>query len=102
MSTKKQKANQPVNTAKKAPKWGTDEWITAHPWSKMDKDRKRRVRKLLGLEGNPVTDQVIDNIKEGICFVRDALRARNMAIPKMLPRRLRPHSKHSEASLQKP
>lgn len=37
----------------KAPKWGTEEWITAYPWSKMDKDRRRRVRKELGLNGNP-------------------------------------------------
>jgi len=40
-------------TAKKVPKWGTEEWITAYPWSKMDKDRRRRVRKELGLNGNP-------------------------------------------------
>ena len=33
-----------------APKWGTWEWIKAYPWSEMDKDRKRRVRKALGLE----------------------------------------------------
>lgn len=33
-----------------APKWGTWDWIKAYPWSDMDKDRKRRVRKALGLE----------------------------------------------------
>lgn len=26
-----------------APKWGTKEWIAAHPWSGMDRRRKRRV-----------------------------------------------------------
>lgn len=45
MSTKKEKKE---NQVAKAPKWGTQEWVTAYPWSKMDKDRRRRVRKALG------------------------------------------------------
>lgn len=49
-------------TAKKAPKWGTEEWITAYPWSKMDKDRRRRVRKALGLNGNPEILEVVDRL----------------------------------------
>jgi len=35
--------------AKNNPKWGTEEWIRAYPWSQMDKDRRRRVRNLLAL-----------------------------------------------------
>ena len=49
-------------TANKAPKWGTEEWITAYPWSKMDKDRRRRVRKVLGLNGNPEILEVVDRL----------------------------------------
>jgi hypothetical protein len=47
MSTKKEKKE---NQGAKAPKWGTKEWIIAYPWSKMDKNRRRRVRKVLGLD----------------------------------------------------
>lgn len=31
-----------------APKWGTKEWIDAHPWSQMDSKRRARVRKAIG------------------------------------------------------
>ena len=31
-----------------SPKWGTREWIAAYPWSEMDKNRRRRVKKFLG------------------------------------------------------
>lgn len=47
MSVKKEEKE---NQSAKAPKWGTKEWIMAYPWSKMDKNRRRRVRKVLGLD----------------------------------------------------
>lgn len=46
MSTKKKATAEKPEQAK-VPKWGTPEWIMAYPWSKMDKDRRRRVRKVL-------------------------------------------------------
>lgn len=51
-----------TTAVKKAPKWGTEAWITTYPWSKMDKDRRRRVRKELGLNGNPEILEVVDRL----------------------------------------
>ena len=81
MSTKKQKAEKPANKAKNPPKWGTEAWIDAYPWSKMDKDRRRRVRNALGMKGNPATMRVIDIVGEGLTIVRDAFDARKLSIP---------------------
>ena len=90
MSTKKQKAEKAEKTEKPAksenksknpPKWGTEAWIDAYPWTKMDKDRRRRVRNALGLKGNPATTQVIDIVDEGMLIVRDAFAARKLDIP---------------------
>lgn len=61
-----------TNKAEKSvgkPQWGTEAWIKAHPWSKMDKDRRYRVSKLLkiGKEGKVFLnehDTIIRNIVE--------------------------------------
>lgn len=36
-----------MESKKPAPKWGTAEWIKAHPWSGMDCRRRRRVKAIL-------------------------------------------------------
>lgn len=68
-------------TAKKAPKWGTEEWITAYPWSKMDKDRRRRVRKALDMKENPIEGQVVDFVAETVRGVVNSLKVRGIEVP---------------------
>lgn len=70
-----------TTAVKKAPKWGTPGWIDAYPWSKMDKDRRRRVRKALGMNENPMEGQVVDLVAATVrCIVR-RLRARGVEVP---------------------
>ena len=68
-------------TAKKAPKWGTEEWITSYPWSKMDKDRRRRVRKALDMKENPMEGQVVDFVAETVRGVVSSLKVRGIEVP---------------------
>lgn len=44
--------------AKAAPKWGTLEWIMAHPYSRMDRKRRRRAEKA-------VDQEALKALKEG-------------------------------------
>ena len=65
-------------TAKKAPKWGTEEWVVAYPWSKMDKDRRRRVRKELGINGNPEILEVEGRLAKLVKCTMETLSKRNI------------------------
>lgn len=62
----------------KSPKWGTEEWIVAYPWSKMDKDRRRRVRKELGFKGNPEILAVENRLAKLVKCTMETLSKRNI------------------------
>lgn len=52
-----------ANTKKtEAPKWGTKEWIAAHPWSKMDRKRRRRVLAALPGEFSELVEQDVGHV----------------------------------------
>lgn len=62
----KENKKETKTKTKTQPKWGTEEWVKSHPYSKMDKDRKRRVRNLLGIKCDapfPIRSYVGDAIK---------------------------------------
>lgn len=69
------------NISKNAPKWGTSEWIDTYPWSKMDKDRRRRVRKALGMKGNPLEILLVNAVAEGVRRSVKRLKARGIDVP---------------------
>lgn len=79
---KQTKKTQPQNQDAKAPKWGTEEWIIAHPWSKMDKDRRRRVRKVLKDEDESLfkTD---GGAVEYVDYLCEILEKANVKVPKL-------------------
>ena len=58
---KKANHDDPLYGRRTAPKWGTLEWITAYPYSRMDRKRRRRAEKavdqeaLKALEEGPYT-----------------------------------------------
>lgn len=43
---------------RKAPRWGTKEWIAAYPWSRMDRKRRRRAERVVGKE-------LVDDLRAG-------------------------------------
>lgn len=70
-----------TTAVKKAPKWGTHGWIDAYPWSKMDKDRRRRVRNALGMKENPIEGQVADIVAATVRGVVRRLQVRGIEVP---------------------
>lgn len=70
-----------TTAVKNAPKWGTPEWLDAYPWSKMDKDRRRRVRKALGMNDNPLEILLVEAVAEGVRRSVKRLKARGIDVP---------------------
>lgn len=68
-------------TVTAAPKWGTEAWINAYPWSKMDKDRRRRVKKALGMDDNPLEALLVEAVAEGVRHSVKRLKERGIDVP---------------------
>jgi hypothetical protein len=64
-----------------SPKWGTMEWIMAYPWSRMDKNRRRRVRQVLKNEDKSLFEP-IGMASEYIDYLCKLLAKANIDIPK--------------------
>lgn len=78
---KQTKKTQPQNQDAKAPKWGTEEWIMAYPWSKMDKNRRFRVRKVL-IDEDDSLFETDGGAVEYIDYLCEILAKANVKVPK--------------------